>query len=344
MFIWRVSNSDDDFVSIPNMSWFEINGYGVVRERGNKKVIPHFHGNITLMGKTFYVPALICLAHKNILIDIQHTSNIEVMYVDGDPTNWSADNLVYRFVEPLIPKRYPKHRVIPGYTRYAISRKGEVIELRTGRVCTPYFAEDMYVTVYLKHDCKPEGANRLLHRVWALAWLKYSADVDRMHVNHVNTNRHDFSENNLEWTTHSGNLLHAVENGLYSTAKPIEIWDVEQNTFTTYPSILSASRATGITNTKLKRGVVHGMLFDDRWVCRYAGDDMPWPELDNLDVKVITNAKRPVIVVHSDGTEVEVESQAAAAKLANMSLASVQERIVKFPGKLGRKGFGFKYP
>ena len=93
-------------------------------------------------------------------------------------------------------------KMVVGYDDYAVSDRGRVIALSTGK--------------YLKFKKNPKGYLRvhlperyvLVHRLVAQAFLP-SPKEDQTQINHISGNKTDNRVLNLEWVTQSENQLHS---------------------------------------------------------------------------------------------------------------------------------------
>lgn len=100
--------------------------------------------------------------------------------------------------------------IVKDFPNYKISEIGEVVNLTTGKnVATPLHQHG-YLCVRLWN----KGKTRLckIYRLLAIQFIPNPEN--KREVNHLDGNRMNHSLSNLEWTTASENMKHAVKNGL----------------------------------------------------------------------------------------------------------------------------------
>lgn len=116
--------------------------------------------------------------------------------------------------------------LIPGYSRYKITRSGKVISF-TGHELTTRTGNNGYVQVSATRDDGRHGSVEI-HRLIALAFVenKTNLDYSEIEVNHRNGDKSDNSPENLEWCTHSENEKHAYSEGLNSNCTMIHAMPV----------------------------------------------------------------------------------------------------------------------
>ncbi len=114
-------------------------------------------------------------------------------------------------------------RAIPGYENtYEASSIGRVRRISKapgtwiGRI-RKLVPRNGYYQLILSQD--DQISLQWVHRLVALAFLPKPFGCD--HVNHKDGNRQNNQLSNLEWTTHSGNMLHAYATGLRVAAPNI---------------------------------------------------------------------------------------------------------------------------
>lgn len=93
-----------------------------------------------------------------------------------------------------------------------INREGHIKSALTGRLLAHCQDRSGYPRVYLKQE---NGTRKglFVHRLMALAFVLNPEN--RPNVNHIDGNKGNFDIHNLEWCTHSYNMKHARDTGLW---------------------------------------------------------------------------------------------------------------------------------
>lgn len=102
--------------------------------------------------------------------------------------------------------------MVPGYNnRYLISNNGRIISLNIGSEMAQYVQKNGYAAMKLyTHNVK---RTFLVHRLVASAFVPNPNGLSE--VNHIDGDKLNNSAENLEWVTHSQNMRHSIEAGLY---------------------------------------------------------------------------------------------------------------------------------
>jgi hypothetical protein len=145
---------------------------------------------------------------------------------------------------------------------YEVSNQGAVRNSRTGTIMTPRKDRGGYLTVRLYSNGRT--STRFVHRLVAEAFIAKQPGLDI--VNHLNGDKTDNRMENLEWTTHSGNIRHAYKTGL---CKPQGKIVVDDETHQQYQTITQASKAKGI-HPGTCRNYLNGNIKKNPTSLRYA--------------------------------------------------------------------------
>ena len=102
--------------------------------------------------------------------------------------------------------------MVPGYNdRYLVSNRGRILSLNSGAEMAQYVQKNGYAAVKLRtHNVK---RTFLVHRLVASAFVPNPNGLAE--VNHIDGDKLNNSAENLEWVTHSQNMKHSIEVGLY---------------------------------------------------------------------------------------------------------------------------------
>lgn len=147
-------------------------------------------------------------------------------------------NYYYEFKEPIMSETYGFY-IIPYSTKYAINPSGVIIRrnVKGGVQLNPgeRSGEGKYVTVRLEMDFRIKRFTETitrnqkhaigLHRLMALAFIKYKDNPFFLDINHIDANPSNNQITNLEWTTRSENNIHAIDFGLNQTNHPVVVKD-----------------------------------------------------------------------------------------------------------------------
>lgn len=135
--------------------------------------------------------------------------------------------------KPIECKAHPGYFHVPGLPTVAVSRKGYVMNLLTDKViCQPRYdkidivrtggvidssAKYQFVRIPANGKLASELATKPVHHLVLLAFKGPAPkELDFPIGNHLDGNKWNNSEDNLEWTDPSGNLVHAYKTNLRS--------------------------------------------------------------------------------------------------------------------------------
>ena len=171
-------------------------------------------------------------------------------------------------------KQYEGFYEIRGFNRYAVSGDGKVINKSLGKLLEGCQHPSGYFNYGLTDD---NGFKTTVgrHRVLMIAFK----DQENFEVvNHLNGVKGDDRLDNLEWTTHRGNLEHAEEIGLTNNYRPIDVRDIDTGEVVRYPSMGACAVYLGFSKDAIKWRVDSGeeRVFPERKQYRYGKITTPW--------------------------------------------------------------------
>lgn len=147
-----------------------------------------------------------------------------------------------------------KFVLLPFDDKYAVSEKGNVINVRSGRTLHTVM-QNGYVRVQL--SINGVRRNYPVHRLVARAFIPNPEN--KPYVNHKDGNKQNNCVENLEWVTARENDNHARATGLKEQCKPIKAVSVDDKDTMTFESLSECARYFG-TNT----GSIHRVLSGKR--------------------------------------------------------------------------------
>lgn len=331
---------NDCFKKIPYTGGvYEIDCHGTVRDSFSKTVLDPYHEKGTVRITTnsgewfdsFELNVLMAIVHRNCILPLRLLDKLEVIHKSGKPDKVSLYDTVWKCPEgKLNHPLYPGFCYIPGYSRYLINQKGELLSPIKGELLSPYEDGNGYLMYGVQPDVGPRTIVGM-HRLLALAWKEYPADVDKLDVNHLDAVKSNNELENLEWASRSRNNFHAHELGL-SNSSPITVRDVVTGEITGYYSFEDAARhldADGETiRQRIKNGkdgrVYNGLQY------KLKSDKSPWVIFDNVDDYTRADPSKKVEIIEiSTGSKVTAKSIAAASNIVDINRSTLTYRFSK---------------
>ena len=159
---------------------------------------------------------------------------------------------------------------IPGYSKYGISKDGEIIHLRTKRIKTLCLNQSKEYYVVNLYDDNNKACRPTVHRLVALTFIPNPNNWP--YVNHKDENKLNNHVDNLEWCTPSYNNTYnnkhkKIAEKLQGQSKPMTSTncrqspvlqiDLDNNIVAAYVSTAEASRQTGTSLTGIRAVANH---------------------------------------------------------------------------------------
>ena len=210
------------------------------------------------LGKWIRVANIVNYAYKGLYHDVfDELMEQEVTFLDGNPANVHPSNLIWNNGNSKEDEE--GFRIIPGFVRHRINRKGEIKNERGGITCGRLTkgsgsagAKD-YMKVHVKADVSGKDREYVLigvHRLLALAFLHIPNEFYKMDVSHLNDDSLDNRIENLEWATRRSNNLRAVQNGAVKT-NPVLARNFQTGEVLEFPSICQCARYFNVHPTRI---------------------------------------------------------------------------------------------
>lgn len=210
------------------------------------------------LGKWIRVANIVNYAYKGLYHDVfDELMEQEITFLDGNPANVHPSNLIWNNGNSKEDEE--GFRIIPGFVRHRINRKGEIKNERGGITCGRLTkgsgsagAKD-YMKVHVKADVSGKDREYVLigvHRLLALAFLHIPNEFYKMDVSHLNDDSLDNRIENLEWATRRSNNLRAVQNGAVKT-NPVLARNFQTGEVLEFPSICQCARYFNVHPTRI---------------------------------------------------------------------------------------------
>lgn len=157
----------------------------------------------------------------------------------------------YEEFTPVESNTYPGFYVVRHHPNVLVSRDGKCIST-DGVSYNVRRRNDGYGLVAgIKSTLDGERKERLLHVIQAWAFSPRLITEDNQIPNHLDGNPNNWDASNLEWTTYSGNILHAYQNGLRTDNRHVIVKNVKTQVEEEFYSLHEASRKLGVSVIKV---------------------------------------------------------------------------------------------
>lgn len=221
------------------------------------------------------------LASKHKLgLSLSDLENVEFLYCDDQKNLLQVDGTIAVFKEPIYLAK--DIRLSPLYPNIGVSEEGNIFDrfsLEKMEIKIPHDSTQ-YPFVLNPWRAFESLKNIYVHRCTASAWCINPNPRINFIVNHLDGIKTNSSASNLEWTTHSGNITHAFENGLIDTARRCLVLDLLTKTVTSHSSMSEAARYIGVDQANvsyhLARNDNDPKIISERYEIKYETDPTPW--------------------------------------------------------------------
>ena len=240
--IWN-SCKNENFTSrkYPNLKWRFADPDNVVHGQPSTVIqyescykIVKRHESVTDAAKH------VCTNHDNII----HACNREHGTSMGFCWKYETKN---EDVSDIVKDWMP----IPEFTRYLISKNGQIYSTMRKKILKWQHDRDCYVIIGLTNDKKEKKNSLGVHILVAKTYLPNTDHLPE--VNHIDGNKDNNCVDNLEWITKSDNCQHAHDTGLNKISRPVNKYTFEGEFIQRYKSVKEAAKENDIYTKSIIR-------------------------------------------------------------------------------------------
>jgi len=198
-------------------------------------------------------------------------------------------------------KNHPGYFEIPGFSMYGISKEGSVIKKDGSGELKPLIKTENGESGYYHYSMFSDSGKKTLqgrHRLLCIVFKHPGSDLNKLVVNHIDGIKGNDELDNLEWTTHTGNIHHAGNLGLTNKCLPISVRNVDSGVVEEFPSIAECAKVYGISKDAVNYRVHQGesRVFPDRKQYRFRSNK-PWPVPIDIEKELMKNGlNKPVLL------------------------------------------------
>lgn len=244
-------------------------------------------------------------------------------------------------MNPIKCKEFPGFYEIPGYSKYCVNRKSEIILKRKKKMVTQSdvpgsYSSDLKTGCYKRATMMSDNgklSSMLVHRLVAIVFLHPGPgfDITTLQVNHKDHVKNNNVPTNLEWITCVDNIKHSKLHYKSRRFIPIQVKNVNTGDVSSHANVTSAAKSLGIHRTTMLNRLHNtklGHVFPEGVMVRYTPDDpdMEWITSETVDEDIGTYHTTPVLLKNVLTEEVyEFESGKDAVKMTGLSPAVISE-------------------
>lgn len=243
----------------------------------------------------------------------------DVWFTDNNQSNLHPINLIWGYEKSMIGDFYR----IPGFSWYLLTNDNRVFSRVSNEYLTVTLMEDRHASAYISPDCKQGKGNTItVHRLVAFSKIPYEINVCKLEVNHIDGNKWNYVESNLEWVTRRQNNVHAQSTGLKKDSNTIKVTNLETNVVEEFYSQATCSKALGVDPRNFS---MYLRKFDGCWI--YKGKyKVEIIKVGLVKPKHNTSARITLVKDLVSGEIHEFGSLAKAAPLLGITVAALKKR------------------
>lgn len=289
---------------------------------------------------------LVSVVAKLVRVPITHWTLLDTTPIDGNYDNVSASNLVWKFPEGgLRVCDKSSFSYIPGFTRYSINKEGVVYSHYSRRNLTPYRDR----MGYLMYSCVNDLGKRNIigmHRLLALAFIDFPANVDKLDVNHIDGIKNNNTLENLEWNSRKENCLHAYSTGLRNDNIPISVLNSFDGSVREFYSVSECARVLKVNpeTISLRAKTSGKKIYPPGLQFKETRDQTPWTVISDPLTALNRHGlpKDMVMIDTRSGDVLNFDTLTMCAEFLNINPCTLHWRLKNHP-QVVINGFDVKY-
>lgn len=206
------------------------------------------------------------------------------------------------FTSPIYVR--DKFRLIPGYSKYAISEAGEVLDIANDKIIPHTYRNKEYPGVFVYDPDRGFFRTMLVHRLVAMAWVDNADHLGTPIVNHKDGIKSNCHASNLEWCTYSYNNLHALTLGLKKDGHAHKVRDRQTGEIKEYASFSQVCEALNLDKTTKFSTIQYtsrNPFIHNRYEIKTIDDNSPWAP--DTEEDFTRRGSHSITVTHPDGRQ-----------------------------------------
>lgn len=269
-------------------------------------------------------PLILLYIEKRFFLPFDLWEKVKVEMLDDNPHNLKLDNLCLRYPkEGIEHETYKGYYYIPEFELNVINRKGDCIDVTTGKHFKPIITDNAkeqnktYPTIRLNIGNVTGGQTaKLVHRILAIVFLEPPKGYTNLIVDHINGKKFDYRLENLEWVTSQENNRRAVQTGLRGDGTRVVVLDKETGKVNEYGSLTELARELGVHPQYIVDGKNNkNQTYKRRYVIKDIDDLRDWDYFEKIELSGAAIGIKARAI--STGEVTHYKSTKQAGKLTN---------------------------
>lgn len=206
-------------------------------------------------------------------------------------------------------KQYKGYYEIPGFSKYCINRKAEILHKRKNKHIKQFknyssFSSNLETECYMR-VCMMNDEGKMVtptvHRLVAITFKHPGKNVDitKLHVHHINHIKNDNRPENLEWLTCKENINDAKEfyRGRYHI--PVQAYNPITKEVLNFSNISKCAKRFNLHRTTMIGRLFKyrpGFVFPEGYAFRLGNSEEPWEIDKDFHIEMETYHHTPILV------------------------------------------------